>query len=148
MKILLLQDIKNLGKKGDIKEVANGYATNFLFPQKIATIATAIEIKKIEIKIQKQEKNQEKEIQKAKELKKKIQEIEIEIKAKANEKGVLFASLEKEEIAKVLSKKINQEIKSNQIILEKPIKEIGKYKVNVKLCENVEADVVVQVKEE
>lgn len=141
MKILLLQDIKNLGKKGDIKEVASGYATNFLLPQKIATMATPVEIKKMEANKEKEEKNQKIKMQKAKELKKKIQGIKIEIKAKANEKGVFFAALDKEEIAKILSEKIKQEIKSEQIILETPIKEIGEYKINVRLFEDIEAEI-------
>lgn len=144
MKILIIQDTKNLGKKGEIKEVANGYARNFLLPQKIAVAATPAEIKKIEMEKQRQEKIQKEKIQKAEELKKKIQGIKIEIKVKANEKGALFAALNKEEIAKVLSEKIAQKIGSDQIILKEPIKEIGEHKVNVKLCENIEAEIVIK----
>jgi large subunit ribosomal protein L9 len=145
MKILILKDTNKLGKKGDIKEVANGYARNFLLPQKIAVIATPMEIKKIEIEKQRQEKNQKEKIQKAEELKKKIQKIEIEIKAKINEKGTLFAALNKEEIAKALSEKIKQEIISEQIILEKPIKDIGEYKIIVELFKDIEAEIILKV---
>ncbi|MBI4652837.1 50S ribosomal protein L9 [Candidatus Kuenenbacteria bacterium] len=145
MKIILLQDTNNLGKKGEIKEVANGYARNYLLPQKIAVIATPSEIKKIEIKKQRQEKNQKEKIQKAEEIKKKIQKIEIEIKAKINGKGILFAALNKEEIAKALSEKIKQEILPEQIILEKSIKEIGEHKINIELFKDIKAEIVLKI---
>ncbi|MEK7166802.1 MAG: 50S ribosomal protein L9 [Patescibacteria group bacterium] len=146
MKILIIQDVKNLGKKGEIKEVSDGYARNFLLPQKIAVAATKKEIQKIEIEKQRQEKNQKQKIQNAEELKTKIKGMKIEIQAKANEKGALFAALNQEEIAKTLSEKIIQEIKPEQIILEKPIKEIGEYEIRIKLFANTETKIIIIVK--
>ena len=102
MKVLIIQDTKNLGKKGEIKEVSDGYAKNFLLPRKIVVVATNTEIKKIEIEKQKQEKNRTINSQKAEELKKKLQGIKIEIKTKVNENGALFAALDKEEIVNAL----------------------------------------------
>ena len=146
MRVIFIHDAKNLGKKGEVKEVANGYAINFLLPQKIAIIATPEEILKMETKKQKQEKNQKEKNQKAEELKKKIQGIKIEIKSKANEKGALFAALDKEEIAKTLSEKINEKIKFDQIILEEPIKKIGECKICIYLSSGVQAEILLIVK--
>ncbi len=132
MKVILLHDVPNIGRKYEIKNVSDGYARNFLFPRKLARIATMQNIQDIEK--QKKRHEQEKEIQKDI-LEKNIAALdglEISITEKANEKGHLFAGIRKEEISKILKEQKHLDIPSGIIELEKPIKEIGEYKIKVK----------------
>lgn len=132
MKVILLHDVPNIGRKYDIKNVSDGYARNFLFPRKLAQIATTQNIQVIEK--QKKQHEQEKEIQKDI-LKKNIEVLEgleISITKKTNEKGHLFAGINKEDVAKILKEQKHIDIPADIIELEKPIKEIGEYKIKVK----------------
>lgn len=132
MKVILLHDTPNIGRKYDIKNVSDGYARNFLFPKKLAQIATTQNIQAIEK--QKKQYEQEKEIQKDI-LEKNIEALEgleISITEKTNEKGHLFAGIRKEEISKILKEQKHLDIPAEIIELEKPIKEIGEHKIKVK----------------
>lgn len=132
MKVILLQDVPGIGKKYDIKNVSNGYARNFLIPRKLAQIATTQSIQSIEK--QKKQKEQEKEVQKDI-LGKNIETLEnltISVTEKASEKGHLFAGIDKEKISKILKEQKQIDIPVDIIELEKPIKEIGEYKIKVK----------------
>lgn len=133
MKIALLKDVKGLGKKNDIKEVADGYALNSLIPQKSAIVATPAVLKNIEV-LKKQEAT-ERKIQEdllAKNLHS-IHDTEVEVVVGANEKGHLFAGLHKEDIAKIVHEKTEVDILPEFIQLEKPIKEIGEHKIDLKV---------------
>ena len=131
MKIVLLQDVKTLGKKYEIKEVADGYAKNFLIPQKIAKKANkqAINI------INKWKKEQELKIQTYKEkINKFIEQVnnkKIKITAKTNEKGILFSSITALQISKKIEKDFNFKLEEKNIVLEKPIKKIGEFLINI-----------------
>lgn len=132
MKVILLHDVPNIGRKYETKNVSDGYARNFLFPRKLAQIATTQNIQAIEK--QKKQHEQEKEIQKDI-LEKNIEALEgleISVIEKANEKGHLFAGIRKEEISKILKEQKHLDIPVDIIELEKPIKEIGEYKIKVK----------------
>lgn len=132
MKVILLHDTPNIGRKYDIKNVSDGYARNFLFPRKLAQIATTQNIQTIEK--QKKQHEQEKEIQKDI-LEKNIEALEgleISITEKTNEKGHLFAGIRKEEISKILKEQKHINIPADIIELEKPIKKIGEYEIKVK----------------
>ena len=140
MKIILLKNISKLGKADEIKEVATGYARNFLIPQNLAVQAIPIEIKKLEQRKKMKESQKEKEMEKNKELKEKLEKMKIEIKVKADEKGKLFGSVGQKEIANALMKQ-GMSIDERQIEIEKPIKEVGEYVVKVKLAEGIEGKV-------
>lgn len=132
MKVILLQDVPSVGKKYEIKNVSDGYARNFLIPRKLAQIATTQAIQLVETK--RKQLGQEKEIQKDI-LEKNIESlggVRLEITEKANEKGHLFAGVNKEEIAKILKEQKHIDIPAEIIELEQPIKEIGEYKIKVK----------------
>lgn len=132
MQIILLKDVPKIGQKNEIKNVSDGYAINFLFPNKLAQQATANKIKEIE----KRKQNQEIENQINKNLLvKNIRSLDgarIEIKAKANEKGHLFKGIHIKEIIEELKKQNHIDIKQEYIKIESPIKEIGEFDIVVK----------------
>ncbi|MCF7833943.1 MAG: 50S ribosomal protein L9 [Candidatus Pacebacteria bacterium] len=133
MKVIFLQDVPRVGKKYDVKEVNDGYATNFLFPRKLAERATPEATNKINQK--KQEISIRKEI-KDELLDKYLEDIKgkvVEIKAKADEKGHLFSGIHKKEIIEALTKKYRAEIDEDYLVLEKPLKEVGEFDVEVKV---------------
>lgn len=137
MKVILIQDIKNLGKTGDIKEVTDGYARNFLLPKKLAEIATPEATKKVE-KIKEVQIEREKEdLEKNQKLATELEGREILIRAK-EKNGKLFGSVGAKEIAKELAK-IGFEIGEKMIEIKEPIKELGEKDVTVKLEHNIEA---------
>jgi large subunit ribosomal protein L9 len=132
MKVILLQDVPNVGKKYEIKKVSDGYGRNFLLAKNLAKIATTQAIE--EVARLKKQLEQEKEIQQDI-LEKNIKALDglkITIKEKTNDKGHLFAAIHQEEIAKILKEQEHLEIPKEMIELEKPIKEIGEYKIKVK----------------
>lgn len=136
MKVILIQDIKNLGKTGDIKEVTDGYARNFLLPKKLAEIATPEATKKVE-KIKEEQIEREKEdLEKKQKLATELEGREIIIRAK-EKKGKLFGSIGKKEIAKELAM-IGFEIGEKMIEIKEPIKETGKKEIIIKLGHNIE----------
>lgn len=143
MKVILLQDIKNIGKKGTIKEVSDGYARNFLFPKKLAEIAMLGSIKKVE-EMQKKQLETEKMMQdKLKEMAKKISGQEFLIQAKDKD-GKLFGSINAKDIANKLKEK-NIEVEAKNIILPHPIKEVGEYSIELNLGDNIKSKIKVVV---
>ena len=144
MKVALKEDVEKLGKKGDLKNVAAGYARNFLIPKGLVEIATQEVIKRT-AKIRK---TREAEAAKQKEamtkLAEKITGQKIEIKAKAkNDK--LFGSISAAKIAKAITEQTKTAIDKKMIVLAKPIKKVGEYNVRIKLADEVETDLVVKV---
>ncbi|MCX7589572.1 MAG: 50S ribosomal protein L9 [Patescibacteria group bacterium] len=146
MKVILLQDIKGLGKKYDIKDVADGYAQNFLFPKKLAKQATLDEIKKIE-------NLKSKLIQEEQELIKHLQNLSriisgrfIEFNLKTDEKGTIFGSVTKEMILKALRehKLITKE--RVDVLLDHPLKQIGEYKVKLVFQKGITSDLRVIIR--
>ena len=132
MKIILLQDISGVGRKGEVKNVSDGYGRNFLLPNKLGQIATPSAIASAE-KIRKQT-EQDKEVQKdilEKNIKG-LKDLKVQIKAKANEKGHLFSIIHPDEISKILKEQHHLDIPSKFIEIEKPIKELGEHTIRVK----------------
>ena len=147
MKVILLQDVEDLGKKGDVKNVADGYARNFLFPKNLAKLA-------IEEAIAELEKQKELEAQKAGEELKKIQELvsqidglEFEVLEKIDESGKLYGSINEVRIAKILKDK-RFDIKKKQIKIPQPIKETGEYPITILFDHGLEAEIKLIVMEE
>jgi large subunit ribosomal protein L9 len=133
MKVVLLKDVKNVGKKNDTKIIADGFAINSLIPQGLAELATPKAIARIEL-VKKQEEDEKKikENLLVKNLKS-IHDVEVEFITEANEKGHLFAGIHKDEIAKIVKEKTEVDILPEFIILEKPIKEIGTHVIDIKV---------------
>ncbi|MES2088189.1 MAG: 50S ribosomal protein L9 [Patescibacteria group bacterium] len=133
MKIILLHDVPKIGKKYDIKNVSDGHALNLLIPKGLAEIATPNAVKKIE-KIKLEDKTHQKIQEDLLLLNlKSIEGTTLLIKEKANEKGNLFAGIHKEEIIKRLREEKNIDLLPDFIVLEKPIKEVGKHVVEIKV---------------
>lgn len=147
MKVILLQDVEKLGKKYDIKEVADGYARNFLFTRGWAKLAD----EKSEIWAEEQKKLQEKkaeeQLTKVGEIASKLDGLEIEITVKIGDKGQLFEKVSPQKIAKCLQE-MGYEIKKSQVALEKDIEELGEYDVAIKFEHNLESQIKVIVVEE
>jgi len=146
MKVVLLDNIKGVGKKGEVKEVKDGYAMNFLIPNKKATMATIGNIKQAELEIKKQTEIKRKEIKKAKKLASEIDGQEIIIGVKTQGKK-LFGALTKKEIKKAIEEK-NLNISSGKIILAKPIKIIGDFKIDIIWDNYIKATIKLKVTSE
>jgi large subunit ribosomal protein L9 len=145
MKVIFLQDVKNIGKTGEVKNVADGFARNFLFPKKLAESATTEAVKKVEGLKQQQAMEAKKDLEKMQQQADEISGREIVIAAKAKE-GKLFGSISAKQIATELKKeKIN--IAAENLVLPKPIKEIGEFEVTVLLGHGIEASLNLIVKE-
>ena len=125
MKIILLSDIKGVGKKYDIKNVSDGYARNFLFAQKLAELATPSALKNLELRILNYQASKEKSETETRDIIKNLEGKTFEIKRRANEQGTLFDSLDIHEIAELL--KINEK----WITFEHPIKHAGVHTLDI-----------------
>jgi len=147
MRIILLQDVENLGKKYDVKEVASGYARNFLIPKGLAKIATKENLKWLENQKEIEVKKAEEELKKVQEIATNIDGQEIIISVKVGEEGQLFESITSQKIYEKL-KELGFEIKKSQIDLTEPIKELGEYPVKIKFEHNLEAEIKIIVVEE
>ncbi len=143
MKIILLKDVKGVGEKGDIKEVSEGYARNFLLPRKLAKIATEKAILEIERQKMREILREEKDLIKTEKLAEKLEGTELLVKIKSNEKGKLYASVGPKDISQKLKQK-KFKIEPNQI--EMPlIKEVGSYDAIVNLNHGLEARIKIIV---
>jgi len=147
MKVILLQDVENVGKKLEVKEVKNGYARNFLIQKGLAKPATKEALKWLEAQKQVLEKNAEDALKKAQDVATSIDGVEIIVPVKIGEEGQLFESVNVQKISEKL-KEAGFEIKKNQIDLPEPIKEIGEFPVKIKLEHNLEAEIRLIVTEE
>ena len=148
MKVILLKDVKNIGKKGEIKEVSDGYARNFLIPRRLAVKATEGNIKHL-LDEKKQEKEKEERIRKrSEEILNKLSKKVWEIRVKAGSAGKLFGSLTSSSIAEMLSKATGEEIDKRWVKVKKPIKEIGTYEIDVKLPGGVRGKIKVKIERE
>ncbi len=138
MKVILTKDVQNLGNSGDIKDVASGYARNFLIPGGYAEATTKSAIEQAEkIRIKKR-KQAEEELKIAEDLSGKIEGLSITIKAKADKSGKLYASVKSEEISKGLADQ-GFVAGKNKIVIKEPIKEAGEYEIIVALEHGLEA---------
>jgi large subunit ribosomal protein L9 len=147
MKVIFLQDVKGQGKKGEIKEVSEGYARNFLLPKGVVQIATDGAKKSLDQQAASAQKKKENEKNEFKALAAKLSEMTVVIKAKAGEGGRLFGAITSKQIAEALeAQKIS--IDKRKIELDDPIRVLGVTKVTVKLYPDVKGTLNVQVVEE
>lgn len=147
MKVILLQDVEKLGKKFDVKEVADGYARNFLLPNNLVKPATEEALKQLEVEKEAAIKKAEEELKIMEEIVSQLDDQEIEIVSKVDENGKLYGSLTSLKIAKILKEK-GFNIAKNQIKLAEPIKEVGEYDVVVEFPHGLEAKIKIIVTEE
>ena len=145
MKIILKVDVKGTGKKGQIFEVADGYARNFLFPRGLAIEATSGNVQELANKKASEEKRKAREKQIAEALAAKLQTLTIEVASKTGEGGRLFGSVTNKEIAETLKTDYSVEIDKRKIELKEPIKTLGTYTVHAKLHPDVSANFQVHV---
>lgn len=148
MKVIFLKDVKNVGKKGDIKNVADGYANNFLLKNNLAVEADQAAMSKLAGQQKKQEKEVEQELNEAKELKEKLEALTIELTAKSGDDGRLFGSITTKQIAKELEKTHGYKIDKRKMELDDAIRALGYTNVPVKLHHDVTATLRVHVTEE
>lgn len=149
MKIILLDDVRGLGKKFDVKEVNDGYARNFLFPNKLAENATASALKKIAALKEEHNKNEKELIVHLSEIAKKIDATKLEFFLKVDKSGAVFGSVNKESILKALREHELVLTERVDIDLKYPLKELGEYTVPLDLKKGVTASLrIVVAKEE
>jgi len=144
MKVILNQDIKTLGKKGDIKNVADGYARNFLLPKKLAQAATQEAIKNIKTQNVKKKIKQQTEEEGLKKLLEKLKAKKIVIKSRQKD-GKLFGSVTAKDIVQSLQKE-DLEISPNCIIIKENIKNVGEYEIEIKLAKGIEGKMKLEIK--
>ncbi|MFC0296075.1 50S ribosomal protein L9 [Geobacillus jurassicus] len=148
MKVIFLKDVKGKGKKGEIKDVADGYANNFLFKQGLAIEATPANIKALEAQKQKEQRQAAEELANAKKLKEELEKLTVEIPAKAGEGGRLFGSITSKQIAEALHAQHGLKLDKRKIELADAIRSLGYTNVPVKLHPEVTATLKVHVKEQ
>jgi large subunit ribosomal protein L9 len=147
MKVIFLKDVKGKGKKGEIKNVADGYAQNYLFKNGLAIEATPGNLKTLEAQKNKEKQKALEELEQAKQLKERLESLTIEIFAKAGEGGRLFGSITSKQVAEELNKKYKISIDKRKMEMEDAIRSLGVTKVPVKLHKDVTAILNVHVKE-
>lgn len=145
MKVILLKEVKGLGKEGELVNSKDGYARNFLFPKNLAVEATPANLKKWEERKQAEEEKRKEEQREALALKEKIEKLTVDIKAKGGTGGRLFGSITSQDISSGLSKQHKIDIDKRKIDLKENIKSVGKTTVEVKLYAEISAKLNVNV---
>jgi large subunit ribosomal protein L9 len=148
MKVILKEDVKKLGKKGDVVNVADGHARNLLFPKGLAEPFTESSKKRLETEKQGQKDKADRLLKKAQDEAKELGEKKIVVKAKSGESGKLFGSVTSPDIASAIKKDTGYEIDKRDILIDEPIRHTGFHEVKIKLHKNVTATVKVEVVEE
>ena len=136
MKVILLQDVKKMGKKGDVIEASDGYARNYLFPRKLAVEATANALHIVNAKKENERKKKLAELEEAQKLAAELKGKEVTINAKAGDNGRLFGAITNKDIAEVINSSFNLSIDKKKVVVN-TIKVAGTYDVEVKLYPEV-----------
>ena len=146
MKVILLEDVKSLGKKGDLVEVNDGYARNFILAKKLGLEATAKNMNDLKLKRAHQDKLAAQRLEEAKAFAEELKKLQITLKIKAGEGGRLFGSISSKEIAQAAKEQLDLEIDKKKLVLPSPIKAVGTTMVPIKLHPKVtgELKVIVQ----
>ena len=147
MKVIFLKDVKGTAKKGEMKEVSDGYARNFLIPKGVAKEATVSSINDLNQQKTAESLKKQKEEQDAKDLAEKLKAITVTMYSKAGDGGKLFGSITSKDIAERLNKEHKIDIDKRKILLDDHIKMLGSHTVPVKLHQNVTAEFRVEVKQ-
>lgn len=145
MKVILLDNVKGVGKKDEVINASDGYARNFLFPKKLAVEANAENINKLNNKKNSEQHKKDVEKEKAQEIAKKMKEIIVVIKVKAGDNGKIFGGVTAKEISENLKTQFNIEVDKKKIVLNENIKNLGVFNVSVKLFEGIVGNLKVNV---
>lgn len=147
MKVILLEDVKTLGKKGQIVEVNDGYARNMIIPKKLGLEATPANLNNLKLKKANEQKIAQENLEKAQELGARISDLTVVVKIKGGEGGRVFGSVSSKEIAEETKKQFGIEIDKKKIVLDEAIKSFGVFEIGVKLHPEVTAKMRVKVEE-
>ena len=145
MKVILLDNIKGVGKKDEIINSSDGYARNFLFPKKLAVEANNENMNKLKAKKQSEQYKKDVEKENAQKIAKQLDEIILNIKVKAGENGKIFGGVTSKEISEELKKQYKIDVDKKKIVLNENIKNIGSFDINIKLYEGVLGKLKVKV---
>lgn len=145
MQVILLQDVKGIGRAGEVAKVSDGYARNLLIPKKLAMEATSTNLNVLKRKKQEIESQRELDLNRAEEMKEQIEKATVTLKTKAGEGGRLFGAITSKDITDVLEKDFKIIIDKKKIVLDAPIKQIGPTQVDVKLFPGVTASCKINV---
>ena len=145
MKVILLQDVKAQGKKGDVIEVSAGYAKNMLFPKKLAVEATGKNLNDLKLQKKNTEKIAQEQLEAAQALAKELEDKKVTVSVKAGEGGRTFGSVSTKEIAEAARDQFSLDLDKKKMVLAEPIKTLGVHEVPIKLHPKVTATLRVQV---
>ena len=147
MKVILLQDVKGKGKKGQMLEVSDGYARNFMLPKKLAMEATPDAINTMRMNDKAAAEKAARERAEALEISKKLRDLTLKVLAKGGGTGRLFGSVTNQEIADALAKQAGIKLDKRKIVIADPIKSVGTYTVTCKLGYEINAPLTVKIEE-
>ena len=147
MKVILTQDVRGQGKRGQMIEVSDGYARNFLLPRKLAQEATADNIHTMRMNDKATQERQAKERAEALELRNRMKDMTVVVTAKGGGAGRLFGSVTNTEVSEALAKQAGVQLDKRKIVLDEPIKSVGVYTVKCKLGYEINAELKIEVKE-
>ena len=145
MKVVLLQDVKSLGKKGELVNVSDGYARNFLFPKNLAKEANAQAMNELRNAEQSKKFKKDTEIAAARKAKAELEGSKFVMKAKAGESGKLFGSITPKEISAEIKRQKSLDVDKRRIVLKDDIKTLGEYEAQIKLYTDITANITIAV---
>lgn len=148
MKVILLEDVKSLGKKGQIVNVSDGYARNAILPKKLGVEATPKNLNDLKLQNQHADKVAQENYEAAQRLAKEVEQKKVQVKIKTGKEGRIFGSVSTKEIAAAAKEQVGLELDKKKMQLSEPIKALGTYEVPVRLHPKVTAKLSVQVMEE
>lgn len=148
MKVILLQDVKALGKKGEMVEVSDGYARNFILPKKVGIEANGANLNDLKLQKANEEKVAKEQLEAAQELAKKLDEMKVVLRIKTGEGGRTFGAITGKEISKALEEQYKTKIDKKKIVLNDSIKSVGSFDVAIKLHPKVTGQLKVCVEPE
>lgn len=147
MKVILLQDVKSLGKKDQIVEVNDGYARNFIIPKKLGLEANGANLNNLKLQKANEDRIAKEKLEEAKKFGEELSKLTVVVKMKGGEGGRVFGSVSSKEIAEEAKKQHGVEIDKKKIVMDEPIKAFGAYELSVKLHAEVTAKLRVKVEE-
>jgi large subunit ribosomal protein L9 len=145
VRVILKAEVRGLGRTGDIKDVADGFARNYLLPKGLAIEATGGELKRLGQERQSEKTKKDRAHQDAEELAARLGQVTLVFKLKAGEQGKTFGSVTAKEVAEALKKEAKADIDKTQIVLREPLRSLGVHKVEVRLLSDVRANVTVAI---
>lgn len=148
MKVLLTQTVKNVGKPGDIKEVADGYARNYLIPRGLAAVATMAAVKQAESQRAAEQRREARNVAENQKLASTLGETSVVLRARAGAQGRMYGAITAADIATAIELKLGQSIDRHRIEMEGPIRTLGEHKVPVRIARDLIPEVTVTVESE